>query len=101
MAEGKGKGGGGFRRILQIAFSVAAVALIARRVDLRETGRLLASADVRWVIVAVVMYLGGQVMSAFRWWLIGRSVGLRESFGSYVRFYFIGMFFMFFGPSTL
>ncbi len=101
MAADGGQRGGGWRRALQIAISVGAVALIARRVDLRETGRLLASADVRWVVLAVAMYLGGQVMSAFRWWLIGRSVGLDESFGSYVRYYFIGMFFMFFGPSTL
>jgi hypothetical protein len=40
-------------------------------------------------------------MSAYRWWLIGRSVGLAQPFPQYVRFYFIGMFFMFFGPSTL
>jgi uncharacterized membrane protein YbhN (UPF0104 family) len=52
-------------------------------------------------LLAVALYLVGQVMSAFRWWLIGRSVGLHEPFAAYVRFYFIGMFFMFFGPSTL
>ncbi|MEO7435804.1 MAG: lysylphosphatidylglycerol synthase transmembrane domain-containing protein [Candidatus Binatia bacterium] len=101
MAEGEARSGGGLRRFLQIAFSIGAVALIARHVDLRETGRILAAAHLGWAILAVVLYLVGQVMSAFRWWLIGRSVGLGGSFPSYVRFYFIGMFFMFFGPSTL
>lgn len=100
MAEGEASGGG-LRRFLQIAFSVGAVALIARHVDLRETGRILAAANLAWALLAVALYCVGQVMSAFRWWLIGRSVGLDEPFGSYVRFYFIGMFFMFFGPSTL
>ncbi len=99
MADGQG--GGGLRRVLQIAFSVGAVALIARHVDLRETGRILAGARLGFAVFAIALYLVGQVMSAFRWWLIGRSVGLGGTFGAYVRFYFIGMFFMFFGPSTL
>jgi uncharacterized membrane protein YbhN (UPF0104 family) len=101
MPEAEARSGGGLRRLLQIAFSVGAVALIARHVDLRETGRILASAHLGWAAAAVALYLVGQVMSAFRWWLIGRAVGLGGSFGSYVRYYFIGMFFMFFGPSTL
>lgn len=101
MAEGEAQSGGGLRRILQVAFSVGAVVLIARHVDLRETGRILASAHLGWVLFAVALYFVGQVMSAFRWCLIGRSVGLTETFPLYVRFYFIGMFFMFFGPSTL
>jgi uncharacterized membrane protein YbhN (UPF0104 family) len=101
MVEGAARSGGGLRRLLQIAFSVGAVVLIARHVDLRETGRILAAAHPGWALLAVALYLVGQVMSAFRWWLIGRSVGLHEPFAAYVRFYFIGMFFMFFGPSTL
>jgi uncharacterized membrane protein YbhN (UPF0104 family) len=101
MAGGEAQGGGGLRRVLQVAFSVGAVVLIARHVDLRETGRILAAAHLGWALLAIALYFVGQVMSAFRWWLIGRSVGLGESFVAYVRFYFIGMFFMFFGPSTL
>ena len=101
MAEGVARSGGGLRRLLQIAFTVAAVVLIARLVDLRETKRILASAQVSLVALAIAMYLVGQLMSAFRWWLFGRSVGLGGLFIDYARFYFIGMFFMSFGPSTL
>lgn len=101
MAGEEAASGGNLRRFLQIAFSIGAVVLIARHVDLRETGRILAAVHVGWALAAVVLYLVGQVMSAFRWWLIGRSVGLDQPFTQYVRFYFIGMFFMFFGPSTL
>jgi uncharacterized membrane protein YbhN (UPF0104 family) len=101
MADAAGGSGGHLRRVLQIAFSVGAVVLIARHVDLRETGRILRAVHVGWAVAAIALYLVGQVMSAYRWWLIGHAVGLRQSFPSYVRFYFIGMFFMFFGPSTL
>lgn len=101
MAEADGQGGGGIRRIVQIAITLLAVALIARLVDLRETARILASAHLGWAALAVAIYLIGQAMSAFRWWLIGRSVGLANRYADYLRFYFIGMFFMSFGPSTL
>ena len=101
MAEAAASGGGGLQRIVQVAIAVLAVALIARLVDLRETARILASAHLGWAVLAIVIYVVGQVMSAFRWWLIGRSVGLGNRFRDYVRFYFIGMFFMSFGPSTL
>jgi glycosyltransferase 2 family protein len=101
MAGEEAASGGKLRRVLQIAFSVGAVVLIARHVDLRETGRILGAVHVGWALTAVALYFVGQVMSAYRWWLIGRSVGLEQPFPLYVRFYFIGMFFMFFGPSTL
>jgi uncharacterized membrane protein YbhN (UPF0104 family) len=102
MEDGEPSGAGGrWRRLLQVAISGAAVYLIARHVDLREAARVLASARPSYVLAAVLLYLVGQVMSAYRWHMIGVSVGLTDSFAHYVRFYFIGMFFMFFGPSTL
>lgn len=101
VGEKGGGGGGGLRRIVQIAITVLAVGLIARLVDLRETARILREAHLGWAVFAVVIYVIGQLMSAFRWWLIGRSVGLDGRYRDYARFYFIGMFFMSFGPSTL
>ena len=92
---------GRWRKLLQFAISAGAVYLIVRNVDLRESGRILLEAHPGYVLAAVGLYLIGQVMSAYRWRLIGVSVGLVDGFARYVRFYFIGMFFMFFGPSTL
>ena len=90
-----------WRTLMQVTISALAIWLIARNVDLRETGRLLAAAHVPYVLVAIVLYVIGQALSAYRWRLIGVSVDLNAPFVEYVRYYFIGMFFMFFGPSTL
>ena len=74
---------------------------MSRLVDFGDAARILASASTVFVAAAIAVYLLGQAMSAFRWWLIGTSVGLTDAFSQYLRFYLIGMFFMFFGPSTL
>jgi hypothetical protein len=99
--EGDARAAASGRKILQLAISGGAIYLIARHVDLRDAGRVLASARPGYAVAAVLLYLVGQVMSAYRWRLIGVAVGLADDFTRYVRFYFIGMFFMFFGPSTL
>jgi uncharacterized membrane protein YbhN (UPF0104 family) len=102
MGRGDESGRSGrWRTLLQVAVSAAAVALIARQVDLRESARVLAAAPPAYVAVAILLYLGGQVMSAVRWSMIGAAVGLDASVGRYVRVYLISMFFLFFGPSTL
>lgn len=99
--DGGSRRGSGWQRLLQVGVSALAIYLIARNVDLRASAEVLASTRAGYVLCAIVLYLLGQVMSAYRWRLIGVSVGLVDGFASYVRFYFIGMFFMFFGPSTL
>jgi len=53
------------------------------------------------VAIAALVYLAGQGLSALKWWMLGRSVGFDRPLASYLRFYFIGMFFNVFGPSTL
>jgi uncharacterized membrane protein YbhN (UPF0104 family) len=96
-----GSGSNAWRRLLQLAVSGVAIALIARHVDLRASAHVIASARLGYALGALALYLLGQVMSAYRWRLIGHSVRLDASLAAYVRYYFIGMFFMFFGPSTL
>jgi uncharacterized membrane protein YbhN (UPF0104 family) len=72
-------------------------------VDVDRGDLVHALADVRVVPVAgaLALYLVGQVLSAYKWSLLGRSVGFWQPVGDYVRFYFIGMFFNLFGPSTI
>src|SRR4051812_12605268 len=93
--------GGRWKIVLQLVVSALAVWLIARQVDFHESAHLVAQARTAYVIAAILLYVVGQVLSAYRWRLIGTSVGLLDTFAHYVRYYFIGMFFMFFGPSTL
>jgi hypothetical protein len=89
------------RWLLRVAVSVGIIAYILVDVDTGDLIRALAGVRPRPVVLALGLYLVGQVLSAYKWSLLGRSVGLVEPVARYVRFYFIGMFFNLFGPSTL
>ena len=89
------------RWFLRVLVSVGIVVYILVDVDSGDLARGLLGVRIGLVALALALYLGGQVLSAYKWHLLGRSVGFTRPLGDYVRFYFIGMFFNLFGPSTI
>jgi hypothetical protein len=89
------------RWLVRAAVTVGIVVYIAVDVDTGDLARALTHVEAGPFALAFALYLVGQQLSAYKWWLLGRSVGLDRPLGDYTRFYFIGMFFNLFGPSTL
>jgi hypothetical protein len=89
------------RWALRVAVTVAIVVYILVDVDSGDLGHALGDVRLPMLGLAFALYLVGQLTSAYKWHLIGRSVGLLRPLGDYTRFYFVGMFFNLFGPSTL
>ncbi len=89
------------RWAVRVAVTAGIVGWLAAKVDLRELARTLA--DVRAVPFAwaTALFLAGQLLSAWKWSMIARSLGFRRPVADFVRFYFAGMLFNLFGPSTL
>lgn len=87
--------------VCRVAISAVALYLAFAAADLGEIGRSLAAAGLMPVAATLAVYLAGQVVSALRWMLIARSVGFVLPVSTAVTYYFIGMFFNFFGPSML
>jgi hypothetical protein len=83
-----------------VSFGLAGY-ILTRQVAWGDVRAAMAGVDVRLVGLASLIYLAGQCVSAAKWRVLGRSVGFERSLGTYTRFYFIGMFFNVFGPSTL
>lgn len=54
-----------------------------------------------WFAAAVALYLGGQVMSSYRWKLLGGLAGLRSPWRDFLRYYFVGMFTNLFVPGLI
>lgn len=89
------------RWLVRVTVSVAIVAYVLVHVDTRELVHRLAGVRLAPVGLALALYLAGQWLSAFKWSLLGRAVGIGRPLADYVRFYFIGMFVNLFGPSTI
>jgi uncharacterized membrane protein YbhN (UPF0104 family) len=93
--------GAGVRRALRLSVTAALAAYIAAVVDLGSVGQTLGRVHPGAIGAALALYVLGQGLSACKWALIGRSVGLQRPLTAYTRFYFIGMFFNLVGPSTV
>jgi hypothetical protein len=75
--------------------------ILTQKVETADLRDAIAGVDARFLAAGVLLYLAGQVLSAAKWRVLGRSVGFERSLGVYLRYYLIGMFFNVFGPSTL
>jgi hypothetical protein len=89
------------RWLLRVLVSIGIVVYILVDVDTGDLVGRLSSVRPGLVGGALGLYLVGQGLSAYKWSLLGRSVGFRQPVREYTRFYFIGMFFNLFGLSTL
>ncbi len=94
-------GRGSTRWILRLLVSIGIVVYILVDVDTADLVRTLSAVRIDLVAWSVALYLVGQMLSAYKWRLVGRSVGFAQPFTEYARFYFIGMFFNLFAPSTI
>lgn len=88
-------------QLAKVGVSALALFLLVRQVDTGKMATALAKADAADVLVVIAVYLVGQALTAWRWCLIARRVGFNESPGDFLRYYYVGMFFNLFGPSTL
>lgn len=95
------RGTQGWRQVLRVGVTLGIVVYILVDVDWGDLGRAIRGVDSRWLAAAACIYLASQVVSAFKWSLIGRALGFDRSFPTYVGNYYLGMFFNLFGPSTL
>ena len=86
---------------LKLAVSAAAISVVLSRVDAGALLEVMARADAVRVAAAFLVYLAGQLVTAYRWQLIARRVGFGERTTKVFLYYYIGMFFNLFGPSTL
>jgi glycosyltransferase 2 family protein len=89
------------RWLLRLAVTTGIVAYLLSILNLRDVLSTFRGVRAMPFAAVVGLYLAGQTLSAFKWALLGRAVGFAEPLGDYVRFYFIGMFFNLFGPSTI
>lgn len=87
--------------LVRVAVSVAIITYILHDVDRGDLLATLRKVELGPFAAAALLYVAGQLLSAWKWSFLGRSVGFARPITDYVRFYFVGMFFNLFGPSTV
>jgi uncharacterized membrane protein YbhN (UPF0104 family) len=91
----------GWRWAVRLAVSVGIVVYILVDVDWSDLESAIAGVDLRWLGAATAVYLVAQLVSATKWSMLGRALGFDQPWSTYVRNYYLGMFFNLFGPSTI
>lgn len=87
--------------VIRIGVSALIVFLLLRSANVRETIRSVLRTDHRVWVPAIILYLLGQVVCSYKWKVIAGAAGFQNSFRRYLSYYFIGMFFNLFLPSTV
>lgn len=83
--------------IIKIVFSVSLLAVLLWLADRREVLDTLRSVSLPFVALVTVAYLGSQILSSYKWFLITRAAGLDASLAKACKAYLLGMFANFFG----
>lgn len=86
---------------LRILISIALLAAVFSQVDIGPGIELLRRARVEFIILTILVGIGGRFFAAFRWHLLLRAMGRAVSYLSLVRLTFIGMFLSFMPAGTI
>jgi uncharacterized protein (TIRG00374 family) len=86
---------------LKLLVSVGLLGYLVTRIDGEQFAHKLASANFSYIALALVIYLGTQIVSALRWTVLTRPLGISTPYKDLAAYYFIGMFFNLFAPSTV
>ena len=85
----------------KVAVTLALYGAVLYKIDIHKIWACLRTAELGWVALAVATYVAGQWLSAYKWWLLLRPVGLVVPYLRMVGFYFVGMFFNIFLPTIV
>jgi glycosyltransferase 2 family protein len=75
--------------------------LIFGRVDLRQSLSIALHANGWYLALAALAYTTHILLNAYRWQMLASAVGLKKPFADMAKYYYVGMFFNLFLPSTV
>lgn len=86
---------------LRIVISILLIVFFASSIDLKETLSIILGSNYLLLLLCILLYLVGQSISAYKWSIISKAIGFQRKFSEYIQFYYIGMFFNLFLPTTI
>ncbi len=89
------------KQIIKITVSVVLLGFLLHYTGFEDTLKKLSQANLWYVPVGILLYLGAQLISAYRWKFLSAPLGFRLSFREFYDYYLIGMFFNLFLPGAI
>ncbi len=80
------------RGILQIILSLSLLIFLISRVGLNEIVRVFTEIDLRWYLLAFVLFQANIIIRAYRWAILLHSLNTRPPFRHMVYLYYLGFF---------
>ena len=87
--------------LVKLTVSAGLLAFFFSRIHLERFWSTFAAADFSLIVLALVVYLFSQTISALRWTILSRPMGFATPFKDIAVYYLIGMFFNLFAPGTV
>ncbi len=87
--------------LAKLLVSAGLLAFFFSRIELDRFWETLASANLSYIALALIVYLMTQFASAGRWCVLARPLGFKTAYKMLTSYYLIGMFFNLFAPSTV
>jgi uncharacterized membrane protein YbhN (UPF0104 family) len=86
---------------IRLGLGVAILGFLLWHYNAGRVLEILARESPLYFAAAVLLYVAGQVMSAYRWKLMAGLLHLHGSFGDFLAYYFVGMFTNLFVPGLV
>jgi uncharacterized membrane protein YbhN (UPF0104 family) len=90
-----------FVLVLKLVVSVGLLAYFLARIHIERFLQTFANAKFSYIALVMLVYLFTQGISAARWTVLARPLGIKTPFTAMLRYYLIGMFFNLFAPGTV
>jgi uncharacterized membrane protein YbhN (UPF0104 family) len=87
--------------LLKVVLTALAVYVVIRKIDLNETKRILLTAHLFWLFLALILFNFSKWIGAFRLNLFFRMIGLDLTFKYNLFLYYVGMFYNLFLPGGI
>lgn len=91
----------GLWTLLRLALTLALLAFLLGRVELRAVGAALRAADGRLLLLALLLYLCAILSHALKWGVLLRAQGVAVPWSALLRYTFVGLFFNNLLPSAV
>ncbi|MDI6783586.1 MAG: lysylphosphatidylglycerol synthase transmembrane domain-containing protein [bacterium] len=87
--------------VIKILISILLLGYLFYSIDFIELQTSLANTHWGYIILALCIYIGGQILNSYKWALLIETKAIEIPFSKVVGYYFMGMYFNLFLPSIV